>query len=179
MSACEKNRNAAITQEISYNCDYGDNTFNLAIDIGGTLAKVVFSPIHSNRLMFYTIETEKIDKLMELLHSIIKEHNNGCYRMTHIIATGGGAFKFYDLLYENFPQIKGISRFEEMEGLIQGLDFFIHEIPDEVFTYNDQGWRKDNTDQFRHHGLKGYLPIPSSQYRVGCLNIKSHPTKQF
>ncbi|CAI4386982.1 BAQ_1a_G0013730.mRNA.1.CDS.1 [Saccharomyces cerevisiae] len=127
-----------ITQEISYNCDYGDNTFNLAIDIGGTLAKVVFSPIHSNRLMFYTIETEKIDKFMELLHSIIKEHNNGCYRMTHIIATGGGAFKFYDLLYENFPQIKGISRFEEMEGLIHGLDFFIHEIPDEVFTYNDQ-----------------------------------------
>ncbi|CAI1865937.1 hypothetical protein SEUBUCD646_0B06250 [Saccharomyces eubayanus] len=127
-----------ITQEISYNCDYADNTFKLAIDIGGTLAKVVFSPIGSNRLMFYTIETEKIDKFMELLHFIIKKYNNGSHSMTHIIATGGGAFKFYDLLNKNFPRIKGISRFEEMEGLIQGLDFFIHEIPDEVFTYNDQ-----------------------------------------
>lgn len=51
------------------------------------------------------------------------------------MATGGGAFKFYDQI----RQALGVEvlREDEMECLIIGLDFFIREIPNEVFVYED------------------------------------------
>ena len=51
------------------------------------------------------------------------------------MATGGGAYKFYDKM----KHVLGVEvlREDEMECLIMGLDFFITEIPDEVFTYTD------------------------------------------
>lgn len=73
-----------------------------------------------------------------------------------MVATGGGAFKFYDKLKQALDV--NILREEEMECLIigklrrglhgpgyainpivgvPGLDFFITEIPNEVFTYSD------------------------------------------
>lgn len=127
-----------MAQEIEYPCKYDDGIFNIAIDIGGSLAKVVFSPLNSNRLIFHTVETERIEKFVRLLHTIIEKYHNSNYSTTQIIATGGGAYKFYDMLQKEFPNVIGISRLDEMECLIKGLDAFIHEIPDEVFTYNDQ-----------------------------------------
>lgn len=72
-----------------------------------------------------------------------------------VVATGGGAYKFYDKMKEALNV--NILREEEMECLIigesfssstspglnlihgiqTGLDFFITEIPNEVFTYSD------------------------------------------
>lgn len=70
-----------------------------------------------------------------------------------MVATGGGAYKYYDRLKEELNV--NILREEEMECLIigkslnmcryrgycltspKGLDFFITEIPNEVFTYSD------------------------------------------
>ena len=51
------------------------------------------------------------------------------------MATGGGAFKYYD----EMRKVLGteVLREDEMECLIMGLDFFITEIPREVFTYTD------------------------------------------
>ena len=113
------------------------NVFTIAVDIGGTLAKVVFMPLNTNRLMFRTLETERIEEFMELLHDIIQEYHDGLYERTLLVATGGGSYKFYDLLVEQFPTVIGIERSDEMDCLIKGLDFFIHEIPNEIFTYND------------------------------------------
>ncbi|CCD25778.1 pantothenate kinase NDAI_0F04600 [Naumovozyma dairenensis CBS 421] len=125
--------------EIQYNgCNYDSNLFTIAIDIGGTLAKVIFSPIQSYKLYFNTVETELIEKFIKLLHSIIESYNNNNYSTTRIIATGGGAFKFYDLLNWEFKKIHSIKQKDEMKCLINGLDFFIHEVPNEVFTYNTQ-----------------------------------------
>lgn len=129
--------------DIHFPCQYVERTFTIAIDIGGTLAKVVFSPIDSQILKFYTIETERIQKFVKLLHSIIDEYNDGLYDNVRIVATGGGAYKFYDLLTKEFSKIKDIERIDEMQCLIKGLDVFIHEIPDEVFTYSDQDGAKD------------------------------------
>ncbi|CAR29060.1 ZYRO0F18194p [Zygosaccharomyces rouxii] len=129
--------------DIHFPCQYVDRTFTIAIDIGGTLAKVVFSPIDSHDLKFYTVETERIQKFVKLLHSIVDEYNGGQYDNVRIIATGGGAYKFYDLLTKEFPKVRGIKRLDEMQCLIKGLDAFIHEIPDEVFTYSDQDGAKD------------------------------------
>jgi type II pantothenate kinase len=52
------------------------------------------------------------------------------------MATGGGAFKFYDRM-KNVLQVD-IVQAEEMGSLIMGLDFFITEIPREVFTYSEE-----------------------------------------
>ena len=51
------------------------------------------------------------------------------------MATGGGAYKYYD----EMKKVLGVEvlREDEMECLIMGLDFFITEIPREVFTYAD------------------------------------------
>jgi len=51
------------------------------------------------------------------------------------MATGGGAFKFYDKIREALGV--DVLREDEMECLIIGLDFFITEIPREVFTYSE------------------------------------------
>ena len=52
-----------------------------------------------------------------------------------VIATGGGAYKYYD----EMKKVLGVEvlREDEMECLIMGLDFFISEIPQEVFTYSE------------------------------------------
>ncbi|KAG0667429.1 Pantothenate kinase [Monosporozyma unispora] len=127
------------TQEINYQCDYSTRIFTIALDIGGTLAKIIYSPLDSNKLMFHTIETEKIESFIKFLHNIILKWNQSNYNTTMIIATGGGAFKFYDLLNNEFPILYNkINQFDEMECLIKGLDFFIHKVNQEVFTYNDQ-----------------------------------------
>ena len=60
------------------------------------------------------------------------------------MATGGGAFKYYDVIKERLGV--DVMREDEMECLIQGLDFFITEIPNEVFTYHDED--QDNLIQY-------------------------------
>lgn len=52
-----------------------------------------------------------------------------------VMATGGGAFKFYDKIHEALGV--DVSREDEMECLMIGLDLFITEIPREVFTYSE------------------------------------------
>ncbi|OAQ95635.1 hypothetical protein LLEC1_08181, partial [Akanthomyces lecanii] len=52
-----------------------------------------------------------------------------------VMATGGGAYKFYDKIRDALGV--DVSREDEMECLIIGLDFFITEIPREVFTYSE------------------------------------------
>lgn len=52
------------------------------------------------------------------------------------MATGGGSYKFYDRLSNQLGF--EVTREDEMECLIAGLDFFITEIPHEVFCYSEQ-----------------------------------------
>lgn len=52
------------------------------------------------------------------------------------MATGGGAYKFYDRMRDVLHV--DVIREDEMACLIMGLDFFITEIPREVFTYSEE-----------------------------------------
>ncbi|SMN21388.1 similar to Saccharomyces cerevisiae YDR531W CAB1 Pantothenate kinase (ATP:D-pantothenate 4'-phosphotransferase [Maudiozyma saulgeensis] len=125
-------------KEIDYVFTSESDKFVVAVDIGGTLAKVVYSSHAHNSLRFKTIETEKIDQFIQLLHKIIRKYNNGNYKNTRLVATGGGAFKFKNLLDKEFNQLtEPIVQLDEMACLINGLDFFIHTISDEVFTYSE------------------------------------------
>ncbi|KAH3678261.1 hypothetical protein WICPIJ_008863 [Wickerhamomyces pijperi] len=141
---------------------------HIAIDIGGSLAKIVYfisnksinnsqedlgpqiskKLIHDNssdtsedsshslidqggRLNFYKIETERIDDFIEFIKKLMRFYD----KKIHIMATGGGAHKFHDRIKEELDV--EITKEDEMECLIVGLDFFITEIPNEVFLYSE------------------------------------------
>lgn len=79
---------------------------------------------------------------MEFMRGIVMQGNdgadsrNGTTKNLHIMATGGGSYKFYDQMRERLNV--QVTREDEMDCLIAGLDFFITEIPEEVFCYSEQ-----------------------------------------
>ncbi|ORX82130.1 fumble-domain-containing protein [Anaeromyces robustus] len=115
----------------------------IGIDIGGSLAKVVWYSQNTNsyaatggRLNFTKFETENIDKCIEFLKEIIKKDNETINLPHRVLkATGGGAHKFNKLLNEELNVI--VETEDEMECLITGLNFLVHKIPYEVFTYSE------------------------------------------
>lgn len=115
------------------------------MQIGGSLAKLVYfsREAHSTelggRLNFISFETDHIDDCLEFMRHLKRKHqklngSNGGGELC-VMATGGGAYKYYDKIRE----VLGVDvlREDEMECLIIGLDFFITEIPREVFTYSE------------------------------------------
>ncbi|KIH87440.1 type II pantothenate kinase [Sporothrix brasiliensis 5110] len=118
---------------------------HIAVDIGGTLAKVVFfsreaqSTEPGGRLNFTSFETDKIDDCIDFLLDLKQRHmdpeNGARSSELCVMATGGGAYKYYDRIRARMG-IDVLSE-DEMECLIMGLDFFITEIPREVFTYSE------------------------------------------
>ncbi|KAI9785655.1 MAG: hypothetical protein M1816_008278 [Peltula sp. TS41687] len=115
---------------------------HVAVDIGGSLAKLVYfsrephSTDPGGRLNFINFETDKIDSCLEFIQEL-KRKQQDLYGSRPgelcVMATGGGAYKYYDKMKE----VLGVPilREDEMDCLIMGLDFFITEIPNEVFTY--------------------------------------------
>ncbi|WYZ39058.1 hypothetical protein EsH8_III_000972 [Colletotrichum jinshuiense] len=117
---------------------------HIAVDIGGSLIKLVYftREAHSTepggRLNFLNFETDHIDDCLEFMRHLKDKQqtlNGSQPNELSVMATGGGAFKFYDKMRD----VLGVDvlREEEMECLIIGLDFFITEIPREVFTYSE------------------------------------------
>ncbi|KAL1968109.1 hypothetical protein VTN77DRAFT_2239 [Rasamsonia byssochlamydoides] len=117
---------------------------HVAVDIGGSLAKLVYftrelnSADQGGRLNFIKFETHRIDLCIDFIKQLKDDHeklNGSAPDELCVVATGGGAYKYYDRLKEALNV--DILREDEMECLITGLDFFITEIPNEVFTYSD------------------------------------------
>ncbi|PQE05989.1 pantothenate kinase protein [Rutstroemia sp. NJR-2017a BBW] len=133
---------------------------HIAVDIGGSLAKLVYfsrephSREPGGRLNFMNFETDRIDDCVEFMkHLQAKQQKLNGSRPGDlcVMATGGGAYKYYDKIKEALGV--DVIREDEMECLIIGmetsslllialtydpsLDFFITEIPREVFTYSE------------------------------------------
>ncbi|KAF8470233.1 fumble-domain-containing protein [Kalaharituber pfeilii] len=166
---------------------------HIAVDIGGSLAKLVYFTRDPNgeggKLNFKNFETERIDDLINFMDRLmtggdtlltIPEQDEDAREQIkqkrrrdglHVMATGGGAYKFYD----NFRERLGVEiyREDEMECLIVGLDFFINEIPEEVFTYSE-------TDpmQFAETGAATY-PYLLVNIGSGVSMIKVSGPQQF
>lgn len=88
------------------------------------------------QLTFTRFETGNIDECVAFLRTLVDQHR-GPTRMS-LVATGGGAFKYYELMKRRLGV--DVIREDEMECLIVGLDFFITSVPREVFTYaSDDG----------------------------------------
>ena len=118
---------------------------HVALDIGGSLTKLVYfsREAHSKelggRLNFLRFEADQIDQCFEFILELKKKQqalNGSDPGELCVMATGGGAYKYYD----DMKKILGVEvlREDEMECLIIGLDFFITEIPREVFTHDEE-----------------------------------------
>jgi type II pantothenate kinase len=165
---------------------------HVAADIGGSLAKVVYFTRENERaesggrLSFLSFETEKIDDCIDYLRTLQLKHQrtNGVDKATKlsIMATGGGAFKFYDKIRDTLGV--EVEREDEMECLIKGLDFFITQIPNEVFTYNDSDTESPMTFQEPKADVYPYLLVnigsgvsmikvssPSEYQRIGGTSL--------
>ncbi|CAO3608782.1 unnamed protein product [Mucor fragilis] len=120
-----------------------EHVAHIAVDIGGSLAKIVYftssADREGGRLHFKKIETEKIDECIDFIADLVADARLLTPENTNYVlkATGGGAYLFFDKLQERLPGVI-IQKEDEMDCLINGLNFFITEIPYEVFTYNEQ-----------------------------------------
>lgn len=128
---------------------HNSEVIHVSVDIGGTLTKLVyFTRSHrldgsgGGKLHFKDFQTENFSG--EVLRFIIKLIQKSIHKeelppITYIMATGGGAHKFYQLMTKTFRKhsfpMKIIAK-EEMHCLIRGLDWLITKIPNEIFTYD-------------------------------------------
>lgn len=129
------------TKDISLPNHSFDDINEISIDIGGSLAKLVYltkdpNNLNGVRLNFYKIETDKINDFISFIKNIISTNYQKLDKSPTIIATGGGAHKYYDQLKTELNC--KIQREDEMQCLIIGLDFFIRGIKDEVFYYDEE-----------------------------------------
>lgn len=93
-------------------------------------------------LNFERFETDNIDECVMFIQELISRSAevNGVSieemrRSVKIMATGGGAHRFYEL-FQGELQVE-VRREDEMECLIEGLKFFTM-IPDEVYYFSDE-----------------------------------------
>lgn len=97
------------------------------MQIGGSLAKLVYfsrepdEASNGGRLNFLKFETDRIDSCIEFMRKLQADHrrlNALSPEELCVMATGGGAFKFYDKIRE----ATGVEviREDEMECLIIG-----------------------------------------------------------
>lgn len=99
----------------------------MPLQIGGSLAKLVYfsREAHSThpggRLNFQSFETDRIDDCVEFMKHLRDEQlarNGSQPGELSVMATGGGAFKFYDKIREALGV--DVLREEEMQCLIIG-----------------------------------------------------------
>lgn len=101
---------------------------HVAADIGGSLAKVVYfsreqgAKEPGGRLHFLKFETNRIDACIEFMRELQckQREANGSRKSLElcVMATGGGAFKYYDRIRDRLGV--DVVREDEMECLIQG-----------------------------------------------------------
>ncbi|KAK6457728.1 fumble-domain-containing protein [Scheffersomyces xylosifermentans] len=140
---------------------HNSEIIHISVDIGGTLTKLVYFTKSSSdrgggRLHFKDFQTETFKH--DVLKFIIKLISKSCHLeshppITYIMATGGGAHKFYDLMTKTFRKHKlpmKIIAKDEMACLIKGLNWLITKIPNEIFTYN----LEENDTKFMANSLQ-------------------------
>ncbi|XP_038893232.1 pantothenate kinase 1-like [Benincasa hispida] len=132
---------------------------HLALDIGGTLAKLVYfsgnkkllkndevqnsvkasgrsHSILQGKLHFTKFETSKIDDCLAFIkRKQLGSHHPKDLGNDRIVvkATGGGAFKFADLFREKLDFC--LDKEDEMDCLVAGANFLLKAVDQEAFTY--------------------------------------------
>lgn len=142
------------------------NAKRFAIDIGGSLTKIAYYSTvkyrralydvdredgHSQssddgqrhyevsqgaRLHFIKFETKYIENCLDFVQAnLMNTHENMTGKV--IKATGGGAYKYTELLNEKLGL--SVDKEDEISCLINGCNFLLKNIPDEAFEYHRHG----------------------------------------
>ncbi|XP_035206031.1 4'-phosphopantetheine phosphatase-like [Stegodyphus dumicola] len=153
------------------------NAKRFAIDIGGSLTKIAYYSTVSYKRAVYSLDEQpdthnpddthyevwETDVEFARLHFIKFEtkHIESCLsfirknligspdfmRGKSIKATGGGAYKYTDLLTNTLGLM--VDKEDEMECLIKGCNFVLRNIPDEVFEY-----RRHVNPEYKFHSVE-------------------------
>ncbi|KAF9015743.1 pantothenate kinase [Cyathus striatus] len=155
-------------------------------DIGDELLKDSFirrtaQHFPGGSLNFERFETEHIDDCVQFIQALIERSAqvNGVSieemrKGVKIMATGGGAHKFYELFRDTL--CVEVRREDEMECLIEGLKF-ITLIPDEVYFFSDELITSVAHSQPSSQGPA--LDRPSPDPPKFGVSFMSNPTPQF
>ncbi|KAJ7110307.1 pantothenate kinase [Mycena crocata] len=147
-------------------------------------------------LNFERFETDSIDECVQFIQSLIERSAevNGVSieemrKGVKIMATGGGAHKFYELFRGTL--CVEVRREDEMECLIEGLKF-ITLIPDEVYYFSDEliqsvsqsggasaAGRVDGNGMLPAVAANGVLERPSPNPPAFAVTFESNPTPQL
>ncbi|KAL6606840.1 hypothetical protein ACP70R_042493 [Stipagrostis hirtigluma subsp. patula] len=117
----------------------------LALDIGGTLIKLVYTASCAGggdgaELRFAKFERRRLDECFDFVRAQgllgcnvdeVEQRKRGSE--DHAQATGGGAYKFAD----NFRQKLGVclDKLDEMDSVVSGANFLLQNIPGAAFTH--------------------------------------------
>eukprot|EP00123_Amoebidium_parasiticum_P016109 comp23291_c3_seq1/m.38208 comp23291_c3_seq1/g.38208 ORF comp23291_c3_seq1/g.38208 comp23291_c3_seq1/m.38208 type:complete len:827 (-) comp23291_c3_seq1:535-3015(-) len=137
--------------ELPSNLSQPSNVTAIFLDIGGSLAKVAYyskkvGRRHSisigqeseiaagdsyGRLHFCKFQTKEINDMVDFVKNKLLKGNQ---QVATITATGGGAYKYVDLIQREL----GVTMVQEdeMECVVAGANFLLRKIPEEAFTYN-------------------------------------------
>jgi len=145
-------------------------------------------------LNFERFETDSIDECVEFIQGLIERSAevNGVSieemrKGVKIMATGGGAHKFYELFSGTL--CVEVRREDEMECLIEGLKF-ITLIPDEVYYFSDEliqsvsqsgssAVKVDGPSKLPAVAPNGVLERPSPNPPAYAVTFESNPTPQL
>lgn len=166
--------------------------------IGGSLIKLVYFSREvdqtdpGGRLTFQIFETDRIDDCVEYMRDLRDRQitlNGSRPGDLAVMATGGGAYKFYDKIRDALGV--DVSREDEMECLIIGTSFTL--LPNRtsysivlVLTYLPRPRLLHHRNpprslyllRDRPHALcrppRGHLPVPARQHWLRRLHAQSH-----
>lgn len=134
-------------------------------------------------LNFERFETEHVDECIEFLQALIERSAqiNGVTidemrKGVKIMATGGGAHRFYDL-FSNELHVE-VRREDEMECLIEGLKF-LSLIPDEVYYFSDELIHSVSHGKPVQNGANGVFERPSPDPPRYAVSFMGNPTPQL
>ncbi|XP_031277027.1 pantothenate kinase 1 isoform X2 [Pistacia vera] len=159
---------------------------HLALDIGGSLIKLVYFSknngssddddgnnkhlVLQGRLHFAKFETCKINDCIEFIRSKklhlggVRLHDAPASDKILVKATGGGAYKFADLIKEKLGII--VEKEDEMDCLVAGANFLLKAVHQEAFTY------MDGQKEFVHIDINDLYPYLLVNIGSGVSMIK-------
>lgn len=150
------------------------------------LRRVSVQHFPGGSLNFERFQTEQVDECVEFIQSLIERSAelNGVSieemrKSVKIMATGGGAHRFYELFAEKLHV--EVRREDEMECLIEGLQFFTL-IPDEVYYFSDElihSVSHPSKGCIVQNGKDGVYERPSPDPPKYAVSFESNPTPQL
>ena len=146
---------------------------------GALLRRATLQNVPGGSLNFERFETDNIHECVEFIQHLIdrsaKVNRVSIEEMrksVKIMATGGGAHKYYELFQSSLGV--EVRREDEMECLITGLNF-ITSIPNEVYTFSDELIDSVSHSKKSNIDLERPSPYPP---RYG-VSFDAHPSAQL